>query len=146
MQVAKKWIVTSVIGAGALATAGLGVADAVTAHATHTLKFKAVEISSNNTSKTSFVNVDKDVRRGKKIGGDVINCRANATFTHIHCNVAAALKRGIVYGTFNLTQGHNNLHNGKITGGVGTFKGVTGTITGTSAGHNNEHVTITYHR
>jgi hypothetical protein len=47
--------------------------------------------------------------------------------------------------TCNLTQGHNNLHNGKITGGSGKFKGVTGKITGTSSGKNNENVTITYH-
>jgi hypothetical protein len=145
MHVAKRWIATSAIGAGALATAGLGVADALTAHATHTLTFKSVQLSSFNTAKTSFVNVDKDVVKGKKIGGDILSCKANATFTHIHCNFAGAFKGGIIDGTFNLTQAHNNLHNGKITGGVGKFKGVTGTITGTASGKNNENVTITYH-
>jgi hypothetical protein len=145
MRVAKRWIVTSAVGAAALATAGLGVADAVTAHATHTLMFKSVQLSSFNTAKTSFVNVDKDVVKGKKIGGDILSCKANATFSHIHCNFAGAFKGGIINGTFNLTQAHNNLHNGKITGGSGKFKGVTGKITGTTSGKNNENVTITYH-
>jgi hypothetical protein len=38
------------------------------------------------------------------------------------------------------------LKHGEITGGVGAYKGVTGTLVGTSAGHNNENVTATYHR
>jgi uncharacterized Fe-S center protein len=145
MHVAKRWIVTSAIGAGALATAGIGVAHAVSAKATHTLTFKSVQLSSANTSKTSFVDVDKDVAKGKKIGGDVLSCKANATFSHIHCHFAAGFKGGIIDGTFNLSQGKDNLHNGKITGGDGKFKGVTGTITGTASGHNNENVVITYH-
>jgi hypothetical protein len=145
MHVAKRWIVTSAIGAGALATAGLGVADAVTAKTTHTLTFKSVHLSSANTSKTSFVDVDKDVVKGKKIGGDVFTCKANAKFTHIRCDFASALKGGIIEGTFTLSQSHNNLNNGKITGGTGKFKGVTGKITGTTSGKNNENVTITYH-
>jgi hypothetical protein len=145
MQIARRWIVTGALGAGALATAGIGVADAVTASATHTLTFKSVQLSTSNTSKTSFVDVDKDVVKGKKIGGDVLSCKANASFSLIRCNFAAGLKGGIIYGTFRITNAHDNLKNGKITGGVGAFKGVHGTITGTTAGKNNENVTIHYH-
>jgi hypothetical protein len=146
MHVAKRWVLTSAVGIGALVSVGLGVSQASggsTTH-THTLHFTAVTVANANTSKHTFSGADKDVHKGKKIGTDVTQCKANKAFTKVRCEVALALRGGILYGTFNISQ-NDTISHGKVTGGVGRFTGATGTISGHAGKKNNtEDVTVVY--
>jgi hypothetical protein len=147
MMLAKRWMVVGAIGTSAIAAGGVGISQALASGATHTLSFKSIQLKSVNTSSNSFVNIGKDVVKGKTIGGNLLSCRFHPAAHHFSCTLTFALKGGQMYGTFNLVNSTpDNLKHGEITGGVGAYKGVTGTLVGTSAGHNNENVTVTYHR
>ena len=146
MHIANRWVVTSAVGIGALVSVGLGVSQASGGSSlrSHTLHFTAVTVANANTSKHTFSGADKDVRKGKKIGTDVTQCRANKSFTKVRCEVALALRGGILYGTFRISQSDAISH-GKVTGGVGRYTGATGTISGHSGKKNNtEDVTVVY--
>jgi hypothetical protein len=146
MNIAKRWLVVGAFGAAAVAAGGMGLNEALAAGATHTLSFKSVQLKSVNTSGNTFVGIGKDVVKGKPIGGNLLSCKVRPTAHNFRCSLSFAIKGGQMYGSFILlTSGTDNLKDGKITGGVGAYKGVTGTLTGTSAGHSNENVTVTYH-
>jgi hypothetical protein len=138
-----KYVVLSSIAAGSLAVTGIGVGTSVAASSAptpHTITFKSKTVVSKSVGKNKSIDADKNTAHGKFLGTDVV------TFTFKHNvakgKVAAAFKGGFIYGKFNATQ--TGAISGKITGGTGKYKDVTGTITGQSAGKNTEKVTITY--
>lgn len=146
MNIAKRWVVVGAIGTAAIVAGGMGLNEALAAGATHTLSFKSIQLKSVNMPGGTFVGIGKDMTKGKIIGGNLLSCRVRPAANNFRCSLSFALKGGQMYGTFILlTTGTDNLKDGKITGGIGAYKGVSGTIAGTSAGHNNENVTITYH-
>ena len=133
MNVAKRWMVVGAIGTAAVAAGGVGLNDALASGATHTLSFKSIQLKNVNTSRTTFVNIGKDVVKGKAIGGNLLSCGLRPAAHHFRCTVSFALKGGQIYGTFVLGNGVDNLKDGKITGGVGAFTGVAGTLAGDHA-------------
>jgi hypothetical protein len=147
MKLAKHWVVVGAIGATSVAAGGVGVGEALASGATHTLSFKSIQLKNVDLSSSRFVNIGKDVSKGKTIGGNLLSCGFRPSARAFRCTVSFALTGGQMYGTFLLTNSTpDNLTHGRITGGVGAYKGVTGTLTGTSLPHHGENVTITYHR
>jgi hypothetical protein len=137
---------TSIAAAGAaVALAGAGAVllpGVASAHSTtHTLKFTAVQLKSANFSQTAGGSAEKDVNSaGKVIGFDVINIQVDPTTHKPAGAVTLSLNGGFLYGTLKLT---NNPIHGTVTGGTGTFKGATGTITANQSGTRTA-VAITY--
>lgn len=138
---------TSIAAAGAavvLGGTGAVLLPAVaSAHSTtHTLKFTAITLKGANFSKTAGGSAEKDVNSaGRIIGFDVINVQIDPTTHKPSGGVTLGTTGGFLYGTLKLTQ--NPVIHGTVTGGTGTFKGATGTITANQSG-NRTAVTITY--
>ena len=109
---------------GALALPAMASANS----ATHTLKFISVQKASVGLAKSSGANQDTDVNAaGKTVGFDMIYFKAtSATAGAIDVTVNTA--GGFLYGTGTITN-NGVFSNGKVTGGTGSFKGATGTIT-----------------
>lgn len=118
------------------------LASASAAAGSHTLTFTAVKLKAANLSKTAFAQTERDVKNGKTIGFDVIRGSFNPATNSASGNAAVALAGGDIYGTLKLSNGPTTT--GRVTGGTGKYKGITGTITGTSSG-NSTKVTIKYH-
>jgi hypothetical protein len=141
---------TSIAAAGAavvLGGTGAVLLPAVaSAHSTtHTLKFTAVTLNSANFSKTAGGSAEKDVNSaGKTIGFDVINVQFDPTTHKASGGVTLSTTGGFLYGTLKFTQ--NPVIHGTVTGGTGTFKGATGTITGKQLNQSGTRtaVTVTY--
>jgi hypothetical protein len=109
---------------GALALPALASANT----ATHTLKFISVQKSSVGFGKTAGANQDTDVNAaGKTVGFDMIYFTATSA-TGGTINVTVDTSGGFLYGTGTITN-NGVFSNGKVTGGTGSFKGATGTIT-----------------
>jgi hypothetical protein len=138
----------SIAAAGAavvLGTTGaLVLPAAASAHnASHTLKFTTVVVKRVAFTRTNFGLQETDVNStGKTIGFDNVNIRFTSR-TSARADVAVDVKGGFLYGTVTTTNGGKTF-SGKVTGGTGTFKGATGTITGKSIASNKTAVTIIY--
>ena len=123
---------TSIAAAGAAALLGAGavmIPVAASANsATHTLKFISVQKKSVGFTKTTGANQDTDVNAaGKIVGFDMIYFTATSATTGA-INVTVNTSGGFLYGTGTINFKTNVFSNGKVTGGTGAFKGVTGTI------------------
>jgi hypothetical protein len=140
---------TSIIAAGAAAilgtTGALLVPAVASAHAaTTTLKFTSVEKSSIMFTSSSFGQQDTDVNSaGKTVGFDMIYGAATSSTT-ASVNITGNLSGGFLYGTGTVSIKTGAFSNGKVTGGTGTFKGATGTITAKKISSTKTAVTITY--
>lgn len=142
-------LIASVGAAGLLTTVGaLLVPAGASAHAvTHTLKFTSVEGKSIMFSKRTGAQQDRDVNKaGKLIGFDELYFKASLNGRTATDDATLDIKGGFIYAVvvFNFVKGSGQ---GKVTGGTGVFKGVTGTISAkflNSAGSRTA-VTITYH-
>jgi hypothetical protein len=132
---------TALIGTGAF----LLPAAASPHSAIHTLKFTAVTQKSANFSKTTFGQDEKDVSAGKVIGFDTIYGKFNPKTNTAKGGVTLDTNGGFLYGTLNFS--NSPVTHGKVTGGTGAFKGVTGTILGKDLNKKGTRtaVTITYH-
>jgi hypothetical protein len=112
-------------------------------NASHTLKFTTVVVKRVAFTRTNFGLQETDVNSaGKTIGFDNVNIRSTSR-TSARADVAVDVKGGFLYGTVTTTNGGKTF-SGKVTGGTGTFKGATGTITGKSIASNKTAVTIIY--
>jgi hypothetical protein len=141
---------TSIIAAGAavvLGTTGALVLPAVaSAHSsTHTLKFTSVQKASVTfTAKTTFGQQDTDVNSmGKTIGYDLLYVKATSA-TSAAVNITVDLSGGFLYATGTINPNTGVFSNGKVTGGTGSFKGATGTITAKPISNTKTAVTVTY--
>jgi hypothetical protein len=134
------------VGAAALIGTSAFVVPALAspASATHTLKFISVSKNSVPFSKTTIGFQDTDVNaKGKAIGFDEIYGMAVSATTS-HSFAAIDVAGGLMYGSFTVNLKTGVFSNGKITGGVGAFKGVTGTFAAKSISNTKTAVTITY--
>jgi hypothetical protein len=101
-----------------------------------------VTLKSAKFSQTAFGSAEKDVNSaGKIIGFDVINVQVDPATHKPSGGVTVSLNGGFLHGTLKIT--NNPVIHGTVTGGTGTFKGATGTITGNQSGARTA-VTITY--
>lgn len=138
-------VVAITAGVAIVAAASLGTAFALPSRpSTHTgvLKFVANQTAQRNF-KTHFIGSDRDVANGHTIGVDVIQCISSSDGKSASCDVAAAFRRGVLYGTFTLGLKDGSL-DGKVTGGTRFFKDAAGTIKGHAVSDNQEAVTISY--
>jgi hypothetical protein len=139
----------SIVAAAAavvLGTTGALVLPAVASasSATHTLKFISVTKNSVGFTKTTGASQDTDVNAaGKTVGFDMIYSSATSATTAA-VNVTGDFSGGFLYGTGTINMKTGAFSNGKVTGGTGTFKGATGTITAKTISKTKTAVTITY--
>lgn len=139
---------TSIIAAGAAAilgtTGALLVPAVASAHsATTTLKFTSVQKSSINFSKTAFGQQDTDMSGTKTIGFDMLHVTATSA-TMGAVNITGDFSGGFLYGTGTINFKTGAFTNGKVTGGTGSFKGATGTITAKQISSTKTAVTVIY--
>jgi hypothetical protein len=141
----RTWIAAATAGALGVAGIGTGVAVATSAATSHTLKFNSVQTSTKRFG-SHFINADTDKVHGKQIGSDVVDAVFNSKTQTFKISFAGALKGGIIYGA-GKGSASTDKFTGKVTGGTGKYKNVTGTIKGTSYGvdGDNEHLTLVYH-
>jgi hypothetical protein len=142
-----KQLVVASLAAGTVAITGTGAAIAATSSHDHTLSFTSKQTSATTHFGAHFVNADKDIKGGHVIGDDVLS--AKVTFTKkVHSitgSIAIALKGGEIYAKITGNPDTNNLA-GKLTGGAGKYKGISGTISGKPIGkHGAEHLVVKYH-
>jgi hypothetical protein len=142
----KRLIGTGVIAAGSLVSAGIGVSVAASSAPTRTLSFKSVLLTSHSVSETRgiSINTGKDVQHGKFIGNTVSVGRYHANTRTVAVSVAFALEGGLIYAHAVVTN-HGVIRDGKVTGGTGDYKGISGTLTGTPRNKKSSNMTITYH-
>jgi hypothetical protein len=134
-----------IAGGGAAALAFPGVASARST--THTLKFISETKQMHTFSSSALAQQDNDVNSaGKLIGYDELNIVFNLKTGKGTANVALDISGGLLFGTFAVAQSSAPMH-GVVTGGVGKFKGASGTILVKPANKAGTKfaVTITYH-
>jgi hypothetical protein len=145
MHTNKKLVAVGVVAAGSLAVTGIGVSVAASSAGTHTLKVTSTEILSKNLPKNQFLDTDKDTSNGKYVGSDVVIGVYDPKTQGVKARVAFALSGGIMYANFSVNAKTGAL-TGKLTGGSGKFKDVSGTITGTPVSKKATAVTVIYSR
>jgi hypothetical protein len=111
---------------------------------THTLKFVAVTQKQTQPSKRTFVEDDHAVRSGKVIGFGILDGRITSRTGGVGV-VAFGMKDGLVYAK--VTINNTPTTTGTLTGGTGSFKGASGTISVTNLNKSGSRasVTIRYH-
>lgn len=140
----------AVVGVATLASTGAFLFPAMASShvTTHTLRFTAVQGKMASFSKSSGGQQEKDLNsKGKIIGFDEIYFHFNQKTNHASGGVTLETSGGFLYGTLNFNNNGPVTH-GKVTGGTGRYKDVTGTIVGKSLNKKGTRtaVTITYHR
>jgi hypothetical protein len=142
MNIRRKIVVAlasaAVVAGGVLAVPGLASATHQTAK-THKLTFTAQSLKQHSFSKTSQVEVDKDIHPGNLVTYDILDFKGNVA------TVSLALKNGFLYGKFTIDTSGNLT--GKVTGGSGPYRGAKGTISGhpSPAVSADEAVKVVYH-
>jgi hypothetical protein len=137
----------SIVAAGAaivLATTGaLALPALASAHnASTTLKFTAVTNNAVAFTTSTGGSQETDVNStGKTIGFDVVYFTVRGNSATV--NAAFDIKGGLLYGRVTTTNGGKTF-TGKVTGGTGTFKGATGTITAKTLPRHKTAITIIY--
>jgi hypothetical protein len=144
----KQQVIVATLAASTVALAGAGAAVATTsASSSHTLKLTSKTTSMSQFG-PDFVSADKDLAGGHVVGADVLSGKVTYTKkTHsITGSIAIALKGGELYATVTGNPDTNAL-TGKLTGGAGKYKGVSGTISGKAVkGSNTEdQLVVKYH-
>jgi hypothetical protein len=141
----------SIVAAAAavvLGTTGALVLPAVASasSATHTLKFISVQKKSIMFTRATGASQNTDVNAaGKTVGFNMLYL-AFTSPTAAAVNVTVDANGGFLYGTGTINLKTGAFSNGKVTGGTGSFKGATGTITAKNLNKAGTRtaVTITY--
>ena len=102
-----------------------------------TLKYLKLDKNGN------YTDFSKDVEHGKVIGADSTSGKYDPSTGVVTGDVSITRKGGLMSGTFSLDT-ETEKFTGAIRGGLGRYKGVTGTITGHDVSDNVTDVTITY--
>jgi hypothetical protein len=142
-----KHLVVASVTAATVAITGAGAAIATTSSSSHTLSFTSKQTAATTHFGPRFVNADKDVKGGHVIGDDVLSAKVTYTKTvhSIAGSIAIALNGGEIYATITGNPDTNKLA-GKLTGGAGRYKGVSGTISGSPVGKSGaELIVVKYH-
>jgi hypothetical protein len=134
-------------GASGIAMSGTGHAEESPAlrRGVTTETFTSRVLSSVPLSRTSSVEVAKDVAGGKAIGADTTVARFHARTGMVTGEFSFARKGGLLSGTFTLDPGTLAI-SGTIDSGEGRYAGVTGTLVGQAVNRKVTTVTLTYHR
>jgi hypothetical protein len=130
---------------GVLAVTGVGVGVAASSAKTHTLTVKSTPVSVKFLPHGHFVDADKDTAGGTYIGTDAVSGLYEKKAKREKGQVAFALSGGIIYASFTVNA-KTGILTGKLTGGAGKYRRVTGTIKGTPVGKQSTLVTVTYRR
>jgi hypothetical protein len=112
---------------------------------THTLRFISVTKAELQFSSTNVAQQDTDVTKaGKVIGFDDLNLTFNSQTGTGKGRFTFDTRGGFIYGWLRLTSSGAT---GRLTGGTGKFRGVTGTVVATSLNNAGTRtaVTLTYH-
>jgi hypothetical protein len=138
----KLFAVSAMTGTLAVTCVGVGVA-ASSAAKTHTVKLKSTTVSEKFLRGAHFVEADKDTSKGKYIGTDAASGKFDKKTEKVKADVAFALARGMIYATITIND-KTGLLTGRVTGGAGEFKGISGAVSGHSVSEKSTDLTITY--
>jgi hypothetical protein len=136
----------SILAAGALVTMGAGVGVAAAANAgshSHTLTLVGTRLQQTELGKSHAAETDAlraNSRTGKRVGYATESCFFGGTGDR--CSVTIALKGGFLVGryTFPISNGSApTTAKGKITGGIGAYKGAKGTLKLTTGAGASKH-------
>jgi hypothetical protein len=130
---------------GALAVTGVGVGIASSSAKTHTLRVKSTVVSEKVLPGGHFVDADKDTSKGKYVGTDAVSGAYLKKTNTAKGEVAFALSGGIMYANI-AENAKTGVLTGKLTGGAGKFKGISGTVKGTAVSEKSTDVTVIYSR
>jgi hypothetical protein len=145
------------IAVTALVTAGAGVGVTVATSAAtastaapqakaHSETFISRDEKNIRLGKTGkYFDFSKDIEHGKVVGADSSSGTYNVKTGVVTARFSGLRPGGLIYGTFNLDT-HSGSIAGTITGGLGKFKGVSGTVSGHAVNDKNSKVTLSYHR
>jgi hypothetical protein len=146
MKLRTRISIAAIATAAAAGATGTFVLPAASARAVpRTLAFTSVQRATTQFSPTAGAAEDKDVSKaGKVIGYDVLRFSHNRKTNTTSIGVAVDLKGGFLYGV--LRESDGPVTHGTVTGGTGTYRGATGTITARTLGQDGTRtaVTITY--
>ena len=146
MKLRTRITIAAMATAAAVGTTGAFLLPAASARAvTHTLTFTSVQQATAKLSPTVQAAEDKDIKAGKVIGYDVLRFSFNPKTSTTSIGVAVDLSGGLLYGVMSESSGP--VTHGTVTGGTGTFKGATGTITAKALDQTGTRIAviITYH-
>jgi hypothetical protein len=133
-----------VVGVVATAVCATGVTAASAGGTSHTLRIAATQTSDTIVNGTD-VATDRDDQNGKTTGYDVTSCLVDPTTHLANCAVALARPGGVLFGHATVDVQTGNGH-GRITGGLRSFSGASGTISVAPGPKPNvSMITITYH-
>jgi hypothetical protein len=139
---------TGWLGAGVAAAAlaaGIAAAGvALAAGSSHTLHLTTTRLQFVTPSHSTFVQTDAVYRSSTKVGYETLSC--NDSGQAILCSLSFAVKNGMLLGnlTIPITSTSSTAVSGKVTSGLGVFKGDKGTITGVITGKHSTY-TVKYH-
>jgi len=142
---------TSIAVTAAAALIGAGAfmlpAAASSGTPTHTLKLISLTKAQTMFSVTSGAVQDTDVNSGNKVIGFDELYFAYVSGATAPVNLTFAVAGGLIYGTGQVNITSMAFTDGKVTGGTGSFKNATGTITEKNLNKSGTKtaVTITYH-
>ncbi|HEY3530067.1 MAG TPA: hypothetical protein VGK78_13045 [Nocardioides sp.] len=124
--------VAGALAAGALvASTTAGTASASDSARSHTLTFRSHTLGSTNagTGGHLLIESDRAASSGRTIGYTANTCAFDFTTHQAHCYVSLARPRGQM--RFKATVSvDTGAITGKVVGGTGVYKGITGTVTG----------------
>jgi hypothetical protein len=147
MKLRTRLSIAAIATAAAAGATGTFLLPDANAHGTtHTLKFTSVQQATTNLSPTTGASEDKDINQtGNVIGYDILRFSFNPKTNTTSIGAAIDLNGGFLYGQMRESE---PVTRGEITGGTGTYRGATGTITAKALGQDGTMtaVTITYHR
>ena len=135
---------TVALGIATLSGAALLPSSAAAEAPSTTMKFVLHQTATHNLGKTSFGGTDVAKRGGNVIGFDAIAGAYNTKTQVVTINVAWEFKGGQITARVHSTTGTK--FTGPITGGTGTYKGISGTVAAHSPTQNSKktYVTLTY--
>jgi hypothetical protein len=125
--------VAGALAAGALvASTTVGTASAAGGTSNHRLTFTSHELDSTNAGSGGhlLIETDRAVKAGRTIGYTANTCAFDFVAHQAHCYVSLARPKGQM--RFKATvDADTNTITGKVVGGTGAYRGITGRVTGT---------------
>ncbi len=129
--------------------AGMGVATADASAASakvHTQRFDSRTVQDYQLAGGNYVDFSRDVAHGKLIGSDSSSGRYHESTGVVTGYVTFFRNGGTLRARFRFDTRHSTTIYGTITGGQGTYRGVTGTVTGQVVSDTVTRTTLTYRR
>jgi hypothetical protein len=129
MKLRTRISLAAIATAAAAGTTGACLMPAASARsATHTLTFTSIQQATTKLSPTVGASEDKDISpAGKVIGYDILRFSFNPKTNTTTIGAAIDLNGGFLYGQMRESDGP--VTRGIVTGGTGTYRGASGTIT-----------------